>query len=492
MRLGRLRYEYIVAIVFVTGLFMEILDTTIVIVALPTLSREFGVETSSIEWVVIGYLLSLAVWIPASGWIGDRFGTKRTLLFAIAVFTVASALCGQADGLLELTVFRVLQGVGGGMMTPVGTAMLFRAFPPERRAKASTVLIIPTVIAPATGPVLGGFLVDQASWRWIFYVNVPLGIVAFVFGALFLKEHKEPTAGRFDLAGFVLSGVGLALVLFALSQGPEHGWRSPEVVATGTIGIVTLIGLVRVELRKPAPMLALRLLGNRLFRTANVVSLLSFAAFSSVLFLLPIFLQEVRGVSALQSGLTTFPQAIGVMVSSQLVGRLYPYIGPRRLMVFGLVGAAITLATLTLVDVGTNLWWVRAIMFTRGAFTAFAFIPMQTATFATISSADTGRATAIFSTQRQVAGAFGVALAATLLATFTQFHMDGLSAVSGPAVTSAQVSAFHNVFAIGSLLTLVAAGAAWFIRDADAAATMRRPPNRASEAEMEITAAEAV
>ena len=222
---ARLRYEYVVAVVFVTGLFMEILDTTIVNVALPTLGREFGVGTSSIEWVVIAYLLSLAVWIPASGWIGDKVGTKQTFLFAIGTFTVASALCGQAHSLTELVAFRVLQGVGGGMMTPVGTAMLFRAFAPERRAKASTVLIIPTVMAPALGPVIGGLLVTQLSWRWIFYVNVPLGIVAFAFGFFFLREHREPTAGPFDAAGFVLSGGGLALVLYALSEGPFKGWR---------------------------------------------------------------------------------------------------------------------------------------------------------------------------------------------------------------------------------------------------------------------------
>src|SRR5262245_14077572 len=195
MRRSRVPYESVVAVVFVTGFFMEILDTTIVNVALPTLGREFGVGTSSIEWVVVGYLLSLAVWIPASGWIGDRFGTKRTFLFSIGIFTVASALCGQAHSLTELVGFRVLQGVGGGMMNPVGTAMLFRAFPPERRAKASTVLIIPTVMAPAMGPVVGGLLVTQLSWRWIFYVNVPLGMAAFVFGLFFLREHREPTAG---------------------------------------------------------------------------------------------------------------------------------------------------------------------------------------------------------------------------------------------------------------------------------------------------------
>src|SRR5438477_9425114 len=233
----RIPYKWIVASIFVCGLFMDIMDTTIVNVALPTLAHEFNATTASVEWVVLGYLLSLAVWIPASGWIGDRFGTKKVFLFALAMFTLASVLCGQAHSLGELVAFRVLQGVGGGMLVPVGTAMLFRAFPPIERAKASTVLIMPTVLAPALGPVLGGWLVTDVSWRWIFYVNLPVGVFAFAIGFLFLREEREGRAGRFDLPGFVLSGGGFALVLYALSRGPEAGWRSPQIVLTGIIGV---------------------------------------------------------------------------------------------------------------------------------------------------------------------------------------------------------------------------------------------------------------
>src|SRR6266545_5209035 len=187
------------------------------------------------------------------------------------MFTCASALCGQAHSLGELVAFRVLQGVGGGMLVPVGTAMLFRAFPPIERAKASTVLIVPTVLAPALGPVLGGWLVTDVSWRWIFYVNLPVGALAFTIGFLYLREEREATAGRFDLPGFVLSGGGLALVLFALTQGPEKGWRSPDVVAAGLVGVVMFVLLVVVETRIAEPMQALRLLRDRMFRNANVV-----------------------------------------------------------------------------------------------------------------------------------------------------------------------------------------------------------------------------
>src|SRR5689334_15505404 len=167
---------------------MDLLDTTIINVALPTLGRKFDAGTTTLEWVVTGYLLSLAVWIPASGWLGDRFGTKRIFMFALAMFTIGSALCGASTSIEMLIFFRVLQGIGGGMLTPVGTAMLFRAFPPQERAAASAVLVVPIAIAPTIGPILGGLLVDHLSWRWIFYVNLPVGIFGFLFAAKFLKE----------------------------------------------------------------------------------------------------------------------------------------------------------------------------------------------------------------------------------------------------------------------------------------------------------------
>src|SRR5882724_918157 len=257
-------YKWLVAVAFVAGLIMDLMDATIVNVALPTLGRDFGAGTDTLEWVVTGYLISLAIWIPASGWISDRFGSKRTFAFALVVFTAGSALCGVAWSAGSLIAFRVLQGVGGGMMTPVGTAMLFRAFPAAERARASAILTVPTAIAPALGPVLGGWLVDSASWRWIFYVNVPVGIATIVFALLFLREHTEPGAGRFDVWGFICSGGGLALVIYALSEGPTYGWTSVPVLVSGSAGLVLFALLVVVELGRPDPMLHLRLFGDRM------------------------------------------------------------------------------------------------------------------------------------------------------------------------------------------------------------------------------------
>lgn len=288
----------VVATLFVATMFITIMDTTIVNVALPSIAADLGVSSGSIDEVVIAYLVSLAVSIPASGWLADRFGSRPVFLAALGVFTAASALCGLAGSLTALVVFRVLQGVGGGLLTPVGMAMLYRVYPPAERARAARILIVPTVVAPAAGPILGGVLTDQASWHWVFLVNVPIGIAAFGFGLAFLTGSRVPGAGRFDALGFVLSASGFALVLYALSVGPNHGWRSAGTLTAAGVGLLATGATVWWELRRTQPLLALRLLGNDLFRTVSLTLSIAFMAFMGVLFLVPLLMQTVRSASS--------------------------------------------------------------------------------------------------------------------------------------------------------------------------------------------------
>ena len=461
-------------------------DVTIVNVALPTIGRDFAVTPTAVDSISIGFLVSLAVFIPASGWLGDRFGGKRVLLIAIAVFTLASALCGLASSLGELVAFRVLQGAGGGMLAPVGMAMLYRAFPPEERIRASGILTVPTTFAPALGPVLGGLLVTDLSWRWVFYVNLPIGAAAFAFGAVFLKHSAQSRPGRFDLTGFLLSGIGLGALMYGVSEGPDLGWGSTTVLGTIVVGLVLLVIMVVFELRTKEPIVALRLLGNRLFRSANGVMVLGSIAFLGTLYVISLYYQDGRGLSPLQSGLSTFPEAIGVMFGAQLATRvLYPLLGPCRHIAIGLTGTAASIGLLALLTTDSSLWWAGLLMFTLGLAMAQVFVPSQAAAFATITPSATGRASTMFNTIRQLGGAIGVALLTTVIVLIGATHM-----VAGHE--TANLTAYRVTFLVAAAICLAGVASALSIRDADAAATIpvrRRRRAVAAAADAEETAA---
>lgn len=463
----RLPYRYWVAVVYVLGLFVEIMDTTIVNVAVPALAAEFGTTPIHTHWAVLGYLLSLALFIPASGWIGDRFGTKRVFLVALALFTVASALCGLAQTLDQLIAFRILQGVGGGMLTPVGGAMLYRAFPQSQRAKAATAVFGVAVLAPAIGPVLGGLLVDTASWRWIFYINIPLGILTVALAATVLVEHREPHARRFDIAGFVLGGAALTTTLYGLSLGPTLGWTSPTIVAALICAPLVAVAFVMVERTRSEPLVHVALFRDPMFRIGNIAGGFLIGGYLGLIFLLPLFLQGPQGQSALHSGLILLPQSVGALVSSQIAGRWwYRHYGPRPLMVYGALLAAASGVAFLAVGVDTDPLVTAALLGLRGLAIGPVFIALQTATYATISPAATGQAVAIYNTQRQVSAAVGIALGAAWLTARTPDKAEGVD----------PVSAFHESFVLVSILLLVGALISARIKTADARATMDPPP----------------
>lgn len=463
-------YKYRVMVVYIAGLVMTIIDGTVVNVALPTLADEFDVPSTDIEWIAIVYLLSLAAVIPVAGWLGDRYGTKRMFVVSLGTFVAASLLCGLAQDLPQLLVFRVLQGVGGGLITPIGSAMLFRAFPLSERSTASVGVLSVAVVAPAIGPVLGGVIVDNISWRWIFLINIPIGAVAVALAVLWLREETQETPGRFDAAGFVLSAAGVSLLIYALSTGPENGWGSAAVLGPALLGAAAMVALVVVELRHELPMLKLRLFTDRLFRSVNVASSMVYAGFFGWIFVLPLYMQTLRGFSATQSGLVQAPQAVAIFIVSNLLGkRLYQAVGPRRLMIVGSAVTAMATASFALFDLDTPLWMIGGGSFLRGASVGMVFVSIQTAVYATISNADTGRAASVFNTQRQIAFASGVALAATVVAA-------RVSAVGGDdAAAIDRLPAYQWGFLAMGLVILPAAVASLWIDDDDAAATRGLP-----------------
>jgi EmrB/QacA subfamily drug resistance transporter len=455
-----------VSIVYVAAMFMTIMDSTIVNVALPTIARDFHTNTASVAATVIAFLVSLAIFIPASGWLGDHLGGKRVLLGATAIFTVASVLCGIANSLGELVFFRVLQGVGGGLMSPVGFAMLLRVFPPAERIRAASLVVIPTTLAPALGPVIGGIFVTDFSWRWVFFVNVPIGICAIVFGSLFLVEQRQSTRSSFDIPGFALSGIGLGLLMYGVSEGPTAGWATARILVTAVAGAVLVGVFVVYELRLDHPLLDLRLFHDRLFRSGSAVMTLGATAFTGVLFLLAIFLQDALGFSALRSGLTIFPEALGVMAGAQTISLfVYPRLGPRRIMVTGLSIITSTVLILAFVGTSTNLWLVRAIVFVLGAGMAGVFVPAQAASLATISHRRIGGASTLFNAQFQLGGAVGVAILTTVLTAAKPVRV-----IAGRHTV--HLAAYHLSFVVAAGIAVFGVYAATTIKDSDAASTV--------------------
>ncbi|WP_374209142.1 DHA2 family efflux MFS transporter permease subunit [Kitasatospora sp. A2-31] len=404
-----------VVVVYTAAMCMSGLDSTIVNPALFTIAEDFGRPVSAANAVETAFLVGLALALPAAGRLGDRYGVKRVFLAALAGFTLASALCAAAPGLGALCAARAVQGVAGGLLTPVGMTLLFRAFAPHERAGLGKVLIVPTALMPALGPPLGGFLTEHLSWHWLFLVNVPIGAAAVLTGLLGLPAGEEERAGRFDTAGFLLATPGLALLTYALGFGPARGWSSPAVATAGVIGLLLLGAAVRHQLRTEEPLVDLRLLADRVFGAATWLALLTSAGLMGALFVFPLLHQAALGGSALDAGLSVFPEAIGLMAASQVVDRLLPRTGPRRLAVPALLLAALVLAVLAAPGVGGNAWAVRALMFGIGLILGTAVLTLQIAGFAEVAPPAMGRAMGLFTIVRTLGGALGIAATAALV-----------------------------------------------------------------------------
>jgi EmrB/QacA subfamily drug resistance transporter len=410
-----------VAIVVIVGAIMSILDTTIVNVALESLSRDLDAPLSTIQWVATGYLLSLATVIPLTGWAAERFGPRRVWMTVVGAFVATSALCGAAWSAESLIAFRVLQGLAGGMIMPIGMITLAQTAGPERVGRVMSVIGVPMLLAPVLGPVLGGLIVTHLSWRWIFFVNLPIGIVGLLLAARLMPAERAIGRGgagapsELDWRGLLLLSPGLALVVFGLSEVSTHGGvtfgRALPVVA----GLALVGAFVVHAWRCEAPLVDVRLFRGRGFSAAGATVFLVGGALFGSLLLLPLYYQVARGESALDAGLLMAPQGFGAALGMNRAGRLVDRIGGGRVVIPGLVMLMVGTIAFTQVGPGTSFWLLGGSLVVRGVGLGFTMMPAMAAAYATIERDQVPRATPMLNVVQRVGGSLGTAVLAVVL-----------------------------------------------------------------------------
>jgi EmrB/QacA subfamily drug resistance transporter len=399
------------------GVFMVVLDTTVVNVAFPTLRAEFGASLNDAQWIVSIYVLALGMSTPLSGYLSDRLGIKRVFLGGLAVFVFGSFLCGVAPNLALLIVARALQGIGGGIALPLGSAQLYSAFPPNEQGKAFGYFGIVLMTAPALGPLLGGVLVDQGLWRWIFFVNVPIGVFGVWLGARWLREWRQDARPHLDVVGLLLALVAFGSLLYAASIAATVGWTAGSTLAWFAVGSVALAGFVLTDLHSSKePLLDFRLFQRPTFLTANLIGYVSVIALFGAEFLMPLYLQNLRGQTSLGSGLILLPLAVAAAIATPIAGRLYDRIGPRPLIVFGFLLLVVNTWQLSRLTMTTSITFIMFLLALRG----LALGTTVQTTFATalgsVPRPRLARGSALINATRNVVQSIGVAVLATVLA----------------------------------------------------------------------------
>jgi EmrB/QacA subfamily drug resistance transporter len=405
-----------IAGVVILGMIMSILDTTIVNVALRTLGQDLHSSISQIQWVVTGYLLSLAAVIPVTGWAARRYGAKRVYMVSLVLFTVGSALCAVAASTTSLVVFRVLQGVGGGMIMPVGQLIMAQVAGPQRMGRVMGIVSMPAMLAPILGPVVGGTILQHLHWSWIFLVNLPIGAIALALAWRVLPQTDSGEAGRLDVFGLALLSTASTALVYGLSQlGTHASLTAPIVVWPIAIAIVLSSVFVWHALRVERPLLDVRLYANRVFAAASLTTFGLGAALFGAMILVPLYYQEVRHESVIVTGLLVGPQGLGMLLVMPLTSRLTQRYGGGRVALGGVI--VLSLATIPLAFVGssTSIPYISAVLLLRGVGIGFSFMPAMTAAFASLRPDQLSDATPQLNVLQRIGGAIGTAVLAVVL-----------------------------------------------------------------------------
>jgi EmrB/QacA subfamily drug resistance transporter len=439
-----------ISAVVIVGSIMSILDTTIVNVALDTLSRDLHASISQIQWVVTGYMLSLAAVIPVTGWAAQRFGAKRVYIVSLVLFTAGSALCGLASSTTELVAFRVLQGIGGGMILPIGQLMMADAAGPERMGRVMSIVAVPAMLAPILGPTIGGLIVDNASWRWIFYVNLPIGIIAVIAALRTLpsvQRGADAVKKRLDARGLALMATGLPLLTYGLAEIGSTGSVSSVKVIVPVLAGLALIGLFALHaLRVPNPLLDLRLYRRPTFSSASIAMFCLGAALFGGMILLPLYWQGIRHESVVDTGLLTAPQGLGMALVMPIAGKLTDRLGGGPLALAGVIVTTLATIPFGLIGAHTSVASLSVAMFVRGMGIGFAFMPAMAAAFASLQRSELPDATPQLNVLQRVGGSIGTAALAVVL----QRALTGAHTLSGAA------AAYGTAFWASAVLTALA------------------------------------
>lgn len=421
---------WLIAAAVMLPTFMEVLDTSVANVSLPHIAGNLSVSTEESTWVLTSYLVSNAIILPATGWLSRMFGRKRVLMSCITLFTIASAACGAAMNLGMLVVARIIQGIGGGALQPISQAVLLESFPPKERGTAMSFYAMGVVVAPIIGPTLGGWITDNFTWRWVFYINLPIGVLAFLMAQSFVEDPPyllKEDAGEIDYVGFAFMVLWIGALQILLDKGQHEDWFSSPLIRTlGIVSVVTFVLFIVWELNIENPIVSLAVLADRNFCLGLFGVIILGSVLYSTTALLPIFLQTLMGYPAVLSGFALSPRGVGAFSTNMLMGRLTKRFDNRYLLGTGFVllgGAVFLLGNLTL-DIGIyNIIFPNII---TGIALSFIFIPLTTVSFATLSREQISNATGLYSLMRNLGGSIGISAVTTLLARGAQAHQNYL------------------------------------------------------------------
>ena len=448
--------RWVIAVSVMTATFMEVLDTTVVNVSLPHIAGSLSATVDEATWVLTSYLVANAIVLPLSGWLANYVGRKRLLMTAVTGFTLASLVCGLTPNLTVLVISRIVQGMMGGSLQPLSQAVLLESFPPEERGQAMGFWGLGIVVAPILGPVLGGWLTDSYSWRWVFYINLPVGIVSLLMISLFVHDpaYIKRGAGRIDTWGIGLLAVGVGALQYMLDTGQEKDWMgSVEIRWLAGIAAVGLVALVIRELRAEHPVIDLRIFRLRTYSTGVfLMTSLGFMLYGSLV-LVPIMLQTLFGYPALQAGIAMAPRGIGSFIAMPVIGYLTGRLDARKIVAVGLVLGGLTLFWLGVLDLNAGFWDVFWPQFYQGIALAMLFVPLTTVTMDPIRREGMGNATALFNLMRNLGGSTGIAVVTTWLVRDQQIGLNRLGAhvtMFNPAARAAFEGARAHFLAEGA------------------------------------------